>query len=84
MSDKKIITKKPLEKAIPSSAGLSFAFGRENYMMMAAGVLVIIIGFALMSGKEDIFSTTKLTVAPITVMIGFIIEFFAIMRKPKD
>jgi hypothetical protein len=34
-----------------------------------------------MSGTEDIFSTTKLTVAPILVMIGFVIEIFAIMRK---
>jgi hypothetical protein len=37
-----------------------------------------------MAGKEDIFSTTKLTIAPIVVMIGFVIEFFAIMRNPKD
>ena len=51
---------------------------------MIAGVVVLIIGFTLMAGKEDIFSTTKLTVAPIVVVIGFIIEFFAIMRKPKD
>jgi hypothetical protein len=34
-----------------------------------------------MSGTEEIFSTTKLTVAPILVMIGFVIEIFAIMRK---
>ena len=32
--------------------------------MMAAGLVILVIGFALMSGKEDIFNTTKLTVAP--------------------
>jgi hypothetical protein len=36
-----------------------------------------------MSGTEDIFNTTKLTVAPIVVVIGFIIEVFAIMHRPK-
>ena len=48
---------------------------------MILGVVFIAIGFTLMSGTEDIFSTTKLTVAPILVMIGFVIEIFAIMRK---
>jgi hypothetical protein len=34
-----------------------------------------------MAGTEDIFSSTKLTVAPLLVMAGFIVELFAIMRK---
>jgi hypothetical protein len=37
-----------------------------------------------MAGKEDIFSSTKLTVAPILVLGGFAFEVFAIMRKSKD
>jgi hypothetical protein len=37
-----------------------------------------------MSGSEDIFNTTKLTVAPIVVMIGFVIEAIAIMYKPAN
>jgi hypothetical protein len=84
MSDKKNAPKKTAEKVTALKSDESFAFGKENYMLMAAGVLVIIIGFMLMAGKEDIFSTTKLTVAPIVVMIGFVIEIVAIMRKPKD
>jgi hypothetical protein len=36
-----------------------------------------------MSGTEDIYNTTKLTLAPITVMIGFVIELVAIMYRPK-
>ena len=84
MSDKKNITKNTAEKAVTKKQEGSFAFGKENYTLMIAGVVIIIIGFFLMAGKEDIFSTTKLTVAPIVVMIGFIVELFAIMRKPRD
>ena len=84
MSDKKNITKKVAEKITAQKDNHTFAFNKDNYMLMIIGVVVLIIGFVLMAGKEDIFSTTKLTVAPIVVVIGFVIEFFAIMRKPKD
>jgi hypothetical protein len=83
MADKKN-TPKGADKATPLKSDQSFAFGKENYMLMIAGIVVIIIGFSLMAGKEDIFSSTKLTVAPIVVILGFVIELFAIMRKPKD
>ncbi|TNE79445.1 MAG: DUF3098 domain-containing protein [Bacteroidetes bacterium] len=58
-------------------------FGRENYLIMLAGVVIIAIGFMLMSGKEDIFSSTKITVAPILVLLGFVVEVFAIFYKKK-
>lgn len=60
-----------------------FVFGRENYIIMIAGLLVIILGFFLMYGKEDIFDTRKVTIAPITILIGFAIEIVAIMKRPK-
>lgn len=84
MSDKKNSTKKVAETITAQKDNHTFAFNKDNYMLMIIGVVVLIIGFVLMAGKEDIFSTTKLTVAPIVVVIGFVIEFFAIMRKPKD
>jgi hypothetical protein len=84
MSDKKNTPRKTADKATVVKNDQSFAFGKENYMLMAAGIVVIVIGFMLMSGKEDIFSSTKLTVAPIVVVIGFVIEIVAIMRKSKD
>lgn len=62
----------------------SFAFGKENYTLMVIGLAIIVLGFYLMAGKEDIFSTTKLTIAPILVLGGFAFEIFAIMRKSKD
>lgn len=84
MSDKKTATKKTADKTTAKIEPHEFAFSKENYIMMAAGMVVLIIGFWLMSGKEDIFSTTKLTVAPFIVIIGFIIELFAVIRKPKN
>jgi hypothetical protein len=60
----------------------SFLFGKENYLLMGAAVLFIIIGFGFMAGKsEDIFSFQKITLAPIMVIAGFVVGIFAIMRK---
>lgn len=61
------------------------AFGRQNYILMIAGIAVLIIGFIVMSmDKEPFgFGVMGLTVGPIIVMAGFIIEFFAILRNPK-
>lgn len=70
-----------------------FAFGKENYMLVIAGLVLIAIGFFLMSGggsddpnvfSEEIFSTRRITVAPIVILLGFAVEIYAIMKKPKD
>jgi hypothetical protein len=84
MTNKKAPVKKAAAQAAPKSENLSFAFGKENYVLMLIGLAIIILGFFLMAGKEDIFSTTKLTVAPFLVLTGFAFEVFAIMRKSKD
>lgn len=69
-----------------------FALTRENYKLLAIGFVVVIIGFFLMSGggsteeykfSEDIYSFRRTTLAPIVVLVGFIFEIFAIMKKPK-
>jgi len=63
-----------------------------NYKILIAGLVVIFIGFLLMmgGGSEDpnkfnpeIFSTRRITVAPIVVLLGFAIEVVAILYKPK-
>jgi hypothetical protein len=65
-----------------------FAFGPMNFKIMIAGILVILVGFLLMmgGGSEDpnvfnpeIFSSRRITVAPIVVLLGFAIEVFAIL-----
>lgn len=61
-------------------------FGRQNYYLMIAGVLVIFLGFFIMSmDKEEFgFGFLGLTLAPIIVTIGFGIEFFAILKRPSS
>ena len=70
-----------------------FAFGRENYMWMLIGIACILLGFMLMSGggskdpnvfNPDIFSFRRITLAPVVVLIGFVIEFYAILKKTKE
>lgn len=63
---------------------------RKNYAMMLAGVVIITLGFLLMSGggehtasefDESIFSFRRITLAPIVVIAGFVFEIFAIMKR---
>ena len=72
---------------------MNFTFGKRNYQLLIAGVIVMAIGFVLMSGggSEDpnvfsdaIFNTQRLTIAPILILTGLVIEIFAILHKPKD
>ena len=60
-----------------------FAFSRMNYILMFAGIGLVILGFLLMSGTTDIYNPMKITVAPIIVLLGFGVEAYAIMYKPK-
>ena len=68
-------------------------FGKDNYKWMLIGLVVMAIGFFLMAGgkssnvdvfqDKDVYSTTRITIAPILIIAGLIIEIFAIMKKPK-
>jgi hypothetical protein len=82
----------PVAKQTQQVTGL-FAFGKENYIIMLIGLAFIVIGFLLMIGggsndpkvfNPDIFSPRRITFAPILVLAGFVIEIYAIMKKPKD
>ena len=68
-------------------------FTKENYIWMAAGVILIAIGMLLMAGgksdnpavfdDKEVYSTTRITIAPILILAGLVLEIFAIFRKPK-
>lgn len=68
-------------------------FDKTNYILMAVGIILIAIGFVLMAGKanpdpnifdaEKIYSTQRITVAPIVILLGFVVEIVAIMKKPS-
>lgn len=62
-----------------------FAFDKANYTLMLAGIAVLILGFTLMSldTQPHGFGFLGLTLGPIVVMIGFIIEIFAILYQSK-
>jgi len=84
MSDKKQTTVKP-SPAI---------FGKENYIWILAGIVIIALGMLLMSGgkssdpnafdQTQVYSTTRITIAPLLIIIGLVVEVFAIFRKPKS
>ena len=85
--------KSPFKKS-ESKPQQAFLFDKENYMWMIAGVALIFIGFILMSGGKspnphefnyaEIYSFRRITLAPIVVLLGFVVEVFAIMKKPDD
>jgi len=58
-------------------------FGTINYILLGASLLILIVGFALMSGTTDIYSSTKITIAPIVVMLGFALGIVSIFYKGK-
>lgn len=68
------------------------AFGKQNYQLFAAAFIVVTIGYFLMVGggsedptvfnKEELFSTVRITIAPIVILIGLILGVYAIMKKP--
>ena len=62
------------------------AFGKKNYRLMLIGIAVLIVGFTLMTmDKEQYgFGVLGLTIGPIVVMAGFIIQFFAIFAKSNQ
>ncbi len=68
-----------------------FAFDKVNYILLALGMAIIIIGFILMSGSgsdevafnADIFSIRRIKVAPAVCFFGFIFMIYGIMHKPK-
>ena len=72
---------------------MNFTFGKRNYQLLIAGVVVMAIGYILMSGggsddpnvfSDAIFNTQRLTIGPILILAGLVIEIFAILHKPKE
>lgn len=67
----------------------NLAFGKGNFIALAVSIVIILIGFVLMSGGESttekydpsIFDTRHIVVAPIVTFIGFVSVIYAIMKK---
>ncbi|GDX43268.1 MAG: hypothetical protein RL640_113 [Bacteroidota bacterium] len=66
-------------------------FGKQNLVWMLVGLIVIVLGLVLMAGgksmdptvfnENEVYSFTRITLAPILIVAGLLIEVFAIMRK---
>lgn len=85
--------KKTTSTTVNTKETTNTLFGKENYKWMLIGLVVMAIGFFLMAGgkspdpnvfnDKEVYSTTRITIAPILIIAGLIIEIFAIMKKPK-
>ena len=64
----------------------NFVFKKINYLIMLAGIGIILLGFIIVSleSNEYGFGALGLTVGPIIIFIGFMVQFVAILYKPKD
>ena len=69
----------------------NFAFDKVNFMLLALGMAVVIVGFLLMTGGSsneraydpEIFSPLRIKVAPVVCFMGFVSMVYAIVRRPK-
>ena len=69
-----------------------FALDKLNFILIAVGIAIIIIGLLLMTGpsstethfEPDIFSTRRIVIAPLVCFSGFVFMIFAIMFRSKD
>lgn len=70
----------------------NLAFGRMNFILLAVGMAIVIIGFILMSGSgsseqaydPEIFSARRIKVAPLVCLFGFVSIIYAVVYKPKE
>ena len=69
-----------------------FAFDKINFILLAVGMVIVVIGFLLMVGpnstdttfQPDIFSARRTKVAPLVCLFGFVSMIYAVVRKPKE
>ena len=86
-------------KSVDVSEKNAFYFGKENYKWMLIGLALIVVGFLLMMGadantvdgkydpnvwNEGVFSIRRIRIAPMLVIAGFVVEIYAILKRPKN
>ena len=91
---KSIKTTTVTEKITPVVKQTTSLFDKQNLLWMLGGIAVMILGFLLMSGgrsedpnvfnADEVYSTTRITIAPILILAGLVILIIAIFRQPKN
>ena len=69
-----------------------FAFDKMNYLLLVVGMIIVVIGFLLMTGpastetgfEPEIFSARRVKVAPVVCLFGFVSMIYAVVRIPKN
>lgn len=83
--------KKEIENS--NNEQFAFAFGKTNYILLGAGLIILILGYILLSGggsddpnvfNEEMFNARRMFVAPILIIVGLLVEILAIMFKPQS
>ena len=67
-------------------------FGKRNYIILLAGFLLIVAGYIIMSGEgstlaaynPDIFSGTRIRIAPLLCLLGYLLNVFGILYRPRQ
>ncbi|MBX7052401.1 MAG: DUF3098 domain-containing protein [Flavobacteriales bacterium] len=76
-----------------NNSNLQFAFQKKNYMLLLIGLVILILGYTLMSGggsedptvfSEEIFSFRRITLAPLVILFGYVFIGYAIMYRDKN
>ena len=89
----KKITTATTKATAQNSSAQNVLFTKENYKWMVIGLVIMALGFFLMAGgkssnpnvfsDKDVYSPIRITVAPILIVAGLLLEIFAIMKRPK-
>ena len=93
MAGQKVSTKATAKETARQEKMKLPLFEKDNYMWMGIGAVVIAIGMLVMGGGKNqdpnqfdyktVYSTTRITIAPILILAGFVIEIYAIFKRPK-
>lgn len=81
---KPVTTFRATAKTAQPETPVNFIFNKDNYKLFIIAIAIVALGFVLMAGTTDIYNTTKTVVAPIVVLAGFGVGFYAILRKPAS
>ena len=90
---KKIMTPSIKTSPMQTASPESILFTKENFKWMIIGALIMALGFFLMAGgkspnpnmfnDKDVYSPVRITIAPILIVAGLLVEIFAIIKTPR-
>jgi hypothetical protein len=93
-SKKTVVRTTTVKKETTPAVASQPLFEKANYMWMIGGLIIMVIGYLLMSGgrsddpntfnPDEVYSTTRITIAPILILAGLVVLIFAIFRQPKN